>query len=421
MRFALSSYGTRGEVEPLVAVGRELTRRGHEVCMAVPPDLVTFVESSGISAVAYRLDSQTLIEPYVNYWTCYHRSIWRNRQDLMRFRFETQRIGTEALEETGAVLMLLAEGADLLLTGVNFEQPAFSVAEYHNIPLAAMHFTPVRVNGQLVPAVPSRLVRPVMTAREWWTWRLGTRKIENAQRRDLGLPEGTGPFSRRMAERGSLEIQAYDEACFPGLASEWAKYVGRRPFVGTLTIELPTESDEDVLSWIASGTPPICFGFGSMLVESAAKTIAIIAAACARLGERALVCAGVSEFSDGPAFDHVKVVPGANYAAVFPNCRAIVHHGGSSTTPIGMRAGIPQLILWKIPDQQIWAGAVKRLRVGTARPFTSLTEASLVTDLRTILAPEYIARAKNMVTRMTRPIEAATAAADLVENAARLR
>ena len=121
-----------------------------------------------------------------------------------------------------------------------------------------------------------------------------TKKLEDAQRRELGLPKTKAPYPRRMTERGALEIQAYDEVCFPGLATEWAKWNGQRPFVGTLTMELPTDADEEVLSWIAAGTPPIYFGFGSMLVESAADTLAMISAACAQLGERALVCSGRS-------------------------------------------------------------------------------------------------------------------------------
>ena len=122
-----------------------------------------------------------------------------------------------------------------------------------------------------------------------------TKEAEDAQRRELGLPKATGPSSRRIVERGSLEIQAYDELCFPGLAAEWAS--GRRPFVGALTMELPTDADDEVASWIAAGTPPIYFGFGSMPVESPADTVAMISAACTQLGERALICSGANDFN----------------------------------------------------------------------------------------------------------------------------
>ena len=248
--------------------------------------------------------------------------------------------------------------------------------------MATLHYFPMRANGQLVPILPSPLGRSAMTVYEWLGWRW-TKKVEDAQRRELGLPKATGPSPRRIAERGSLEIQAYDEVCFPGLAAEWAKWDGRRPFVGALTMELPTDADEEVASWIAAGTPPIFFGFGSMPVESPADTLAMISAACAQLGERALVCAGWSDFSDVPHFDHVKVVGAVNYAATFPACRAVVHHGGAGTTAAGLRAGVPTLILSTWPDQTIWGAQVKRLKVGTARRFSTTTQESLVADLRT--------------------------------------
>jgi UDP:flavonoid glycosyltransferase YjiC (YdhE family) len=264
------------------------------------------------------------------------------------------------------------------------------------------------------------VLRTAMTAREWQVWRL-SKNFEDKHRGELGLPKTTAPFSRRMTELGSLEIQAYDEACFPGLQAEWAKWNSQRPFVGTLTMELATDADNEVLSWIAAGTPPICFGFGSVPVESAADMLAMISAACAQLGERALICSGVSDFSNIRYVDHVKVVGKMNYADIFPACRAVVHHGGSSTTPIGLRAGIPTLVLWTIRDQWIWGAQVKRLKVGTARRFSNVTEETLVADLRTILAPQCLTRAREIATQMTKPAESIVTAADLVENSARSR
>jgi UDP:flavonoid glycosyltransferase YjiC (YdhE family) len=264
------------------------------------------------------------------------------------------------------------------------------------------------------------LTRAAMSVYEWLVWR-GVKKVEDAQRRELGLPKATGPAPRRIAERGSLEIQAYEAACFPGLAAEWAKWDGQRPFVGTLTLEMATDADEDVASWIAAGTPPIFFGFGSIPVESPAQTLAMIGAACAQLGERALVSAGWTDFSNVPDFEHVKVVGAVNYAAIFPVCRAVVHHGGAGTTAAGLRAGVPTLILWMADVQVIWGAAVKRLKVGTARRFSTTTEKTLIADLRRILSPQYVARARELAARMSRPGESVAAAADLAENFVRVR
>ena len=419
MRFVLASYGSRGDIEPCAAIGRELLRRGHDVRMAVPPDLVGFIESAGLAAVAYGHETRQWIDLQRDFSTCLSRHFWKI-QELIRLGRESWEVFAECWEEIGATLMSVAEGADLLVTGLVFEGPVANVAEFYDIPLATLHTLPLRANGQLLPLLPARLARSAGTVVEWLVWRLW-KKVEDAQRRELGLPKATGPWPRRIADRGSLEIQAYEEFCFPGLAAEWAKWDGQRRFVGALTMELATDADEEVASWIAAGTPPIYFGFGSMPVESATDTLAMVGAACAELGERALVCSGWSDFSNVPHVEHVKVVGAVNHAAIFPACRAVVHHGGAGTTAAGLRAGVPTLILWMLGDQPNWGAVVKRLKVGFGRSFSTTTTESLVADLRTILAPQCVARAREIATRMAKPNESVAAAADLLEDFARLR
>jgi vancomycin aglycone glucosyltransferase len=86
-----------------------------------------------------------------------------------------------------------------------------------------------------------------------------------------------------------------------------------------------------------------------------------------------------------------------------------------------MRAGIPTLILWHpINDQEIWADAVKRLKVGSGRSFSASNLGSLVADVRSILDPQCIARACEVAAQMTKPAESVASAADLLENAGRL-
>ncbi|GFG73611.1 glycosyltransferase [Mycobacterium botniense] len=419
MIFALACWGSRGDVEPCVAVGRELLRRGHEVHVAVPPDLVDFATAAGPATVPFGPETRAVLDAHRNFWTCFFRNPWRIRE-LTRSRRDVAQPILRCWREMSATLMTLADGADLLFTGVNFEDAAANVAEYYDIPLATLHYFPLRPNSQVLPFLPSPVGRSAVAAFWWLSWR-GTKKAEDAQRRELGLPKATCPAPRRITERGSLEIQAYDEACFPGLAAEWAKWDGQRPFVGTLTLNLPTDADQEVAAWIAAGTPPIFFGFGSIPVESPTDTLAMISSACARLGERALVGAAGTDFGHLPRFEHVKVVGAINYAAIFPTCRALVHHGGSSTTPIGLRAGVPQLILYWDLVHAIYGAAVKRLQVGTARRFSTATEKTLVADLRKILAPPYRTRAREIATRITPPAESVAAAADLVEDFARQR
>jgi UDP:flavonoid glycosyltransferase YjiC (YdhE family) len=424
MKFALASFGTRGDIEPSVAVGRELLRRGHDVHIAVPPNLVGFVEATGLTTIAYGLDTQEGLQEGLDanreFWTLLFHNFWKI-DDLSKAWHGLWDPVAEMWTHMNKTLMSLADGADVLLTGLNFEQAAANVAEYYDIPFATLHFFPIRPNGQLIGTLPSPLIKFGMTAMGVLSWHLLTKKLDEAQRRELGLPKARGTSWRRISERGSLEIQAYDEVCFPGLAAEWAKWNGQRPFVGPLTMELTTDADDEVASWIAAGTSPICFGFGSFAVESPAETVEMIATACEQLGERALICSGWTDFSDVPHFDHVKVVGAVNYAAVFPACRAVVHHGGAGTTAASLRAGVPTLILWTMPDQPIWGAQFKRLKVGAARRFSTTTRETLVADLRRILTPEFAIRARELATRMTQPAESIANAADLVESIAHSR
>lgn len=420
MKFVLAFYGSRGDIEPCVAVGRELLRRGHDVRMAVSPNLVEFAESAGFPAVPYGPDAAVWHALHRDFLMHIFRKFWRI-QELIRLGREDWKLFARFWRDANTTVMSVAGGADLLFTDAGFDQPIANIAEYYDIPLATLDTSPLGAEGQL-GRIQSPLIRFTTRIFKWALSRL-EKRLGDAQRRELGLPKATGPASRGIAARKALKIQAYDEVCFPGLAAEWAKSNGPmgslRPFVGALTMELPTDADEDVSAWIAAGTPPICFGFGSMPVKSPADTLTMIGAACAQLGERALVCAAGTDFSRVPHQEHVKVVDTIDYASVFPACRAVVHHGGTGTTAAGLRAGVPTLILSTWLDQILWGTQVTQLKVGATRPFESTTQQSLVDDLSVILAPEYAARAREFATRMTKPAESVAAAADLVENFAR--
>ena len=329
MKFVQACYGSRGDVEPSVAVGAELLRRGHQVRMAVTPDLIGFAEAAGLEAVPFGPDLRSFIDAQRNTSTG---NVFRKIPELIRSMRQGQALLADTWKQTSKTLTPLVDGADLLITHQYLEESAINIAEYYGIPLATLHISPMRTYGQ------NRAATAINEWQQYWGW---FRKPDVAQRRELGLPKATSPSQRRITERGSLEIQAYDEVCFPGPAAEWAKLGGQRPFVGTLTLALPTDADDEVASWIAAGTPPISFGFGGTPVQSPADTLAMIAGACKQLGERALVCAAASDFGNTPQFEHVKVVKAMNFEAIFPTCRALVHQGGSTPRLLACAPGSP--------------------------------------------------------------------------------
>jgi vancomycin aglycone glucosyltransferase len=395
MKVVVVGYGSRGDLEPCAVVGRELVRRGHDVSMAAPPNMLAFVESAGLSAVAYGPDTREQMNSATDVIVDMQAKV-QNPAGLLT---EVVEHLNKVKSEKSATLTELASGADLLVVGFNEQGVAANVAEYYGIPLVALHPFPSRIwtDGELALSV--------------------AKDTDDAQRGALGLPDATGPWT-------TLEIQAYDELCLPGPAAEWVESDGLDerancfgPFVGALTLELPTDADDEVLSWIAEGTPPIYFGFGSTPINSPAETVAVISAACAKLGERALICSGPNDFADVPRSDHVKVAAEVNHAAILPACRAAVHHGGAGATAAGMRAGIPTLILWFWLDQPMWADGVTRLEIGSGRSFFDSTLDSLVADLRFTLAPERVDRAREVAAQMTKAGQSISSATDLVEEA----
>ena len=239
---------------------------------------------------------------------------------------------------------------------------------------------------------------------------------------DFGLPKAKAPAPWRIADRGSLEIQAYDDVYFPGLASEWAKWADRRPFVGALAMVVPDRVVGGRSSWIAAGTPPICLGLAASRSSRGPTLFAMISAACAQLGKRALVCTGWTDSRRGPR-------PRARQSGGRGELRGIFCRpaGRSCTTadsslagrgPAGRGSPVDPLDVARI---RALAAQLKQLGVDAARPALDHDpEKSLIADLRRILGPQFVARAREMAPQITEPVTSAATAADHVKRFRRL-
>ena len=230
---------------------------------------------------------------------------------MIRLWRESREFRNQCWREINTTLTALAEEADLLLTGRVFEDAAANVAEYYHIPLATLHYLPVRPDGRLLPSCRRR--QPLCYDDERLASLARDEETRPRAAPRTGLPTATGPSARRIADRGSLEIQAYDEITSPAGGRmggmDWEPKALCRP----ADDGVDEGYDDEVASWIAAGTPPIFFGFGSMPFESPADTIDMIASR-AELGARALVGPGWSGSNRVPHFEHVKVVGAVNHA-----------------------------------------------------------------------------------------------------------
>lgn len=385
--------------------------------MAVPPNLVPFARDAGLPDVtAYGPDSQRQLQGDVferpDALTAATPADWLRLGNPVAALRKARAAATAGWPEMNRTLLALTEGAHRIVSGTAYQEIVANVAERHRIPLAEIHYFPVRANNAALPVrLPAGLLRAGWSAGEWSYWRL-VKPAEDRQRRELGLPPASTRAVQRIVESGALELQAYDPVFFPGLATEWRR---TRPLIGSLTLQQPTEVDEEVAAWIGAGAPPVYFGFGSMPVENPGHTLEMVTRVCAELGERALVCSGATDFGSSPAAAHVHLVASVNHAAVFPACRAVVHHGGAGTTAAGVRAGVPALVLWVAAEQPLWGRQLTRLGIGRSRRFTATTDTNLRDDLRAVLDAGTARRAREVATRMIPAAVSVGTAADLIE------
>ncbi|NKY87191.1 glycosyltransferase [Nocardia veterana] len=425
MRIAIPLTGTRGDVQPVLALGLELRRRGHDVVLGVPPNLVDFAGSAGLPARACGPDVQRLYSSRAGQRALATGNTLRLMQLVARQMADyADRMNREVIE--------VCAGAELIVASTVTEDRAVSVAEAMDVPLVSLHYFPARANAAYpFPGVlPSHWAPPGPVNRATWAIAENLRRIVFMRylddlRAQLGLARSRASIAAVLARRAVPEVQIYDPALVPGLPAQWD---GRRPFTGFLTLDADTRraigelGDEhaDILAWIEDGDPPVFFGFGSMPIADPAAVLAMVREVARRLRVRALVSAGWSGMGNPGAQgdSQVAVVGPFAHDLVFPRCAAAVHHGGVGTLFESLRAGLPTLVCSVSFDQPMWGGQVRRLGLGGHLRFTRLTTDRLLREVAALLDSGHRDRTARFAARL-RTEGAAAHAADIVEAAAR--
>ena len=410
--------GSRGDAQPLVVVGEQLRRRGHQVVLGVSPNLVPFGEKVGLPTFPVGPDSQQFLESPSG-------QRWLAAGDAVALTQALGRIVHENAALLDADTLRVCDGADLIIAGSLAEHRAACVAEAHRIPLVCLHYAPMRPTA----AYPNMLIttEPLPRRRSLAThslfqrmyWRIMAQDI-NTFRSTLGLAPVTTPTAIRLAAAGTLELQAYHRTLVPDLTD----YPAHRPIIGFLAPDRmlrqrlgELDVDPELDAWLTDGDPPVFVGFGSMPIIDPAATMDMITTVAHRIGTRVLIGAGWSRFGQVQVpGDRVRVATGVlNYDRVLPRCQVAVHHGGSGTVAAGVAAGIPTFVCSLVADNPFWGARVKELGIGVHQRFASLTQNSLEAGLRCCLQPEVITGARAVGDIVRADTGAADRAADLVE------
>lgn len=419
MRYVFAVVGSRGDVQPAVALSGELLRRGHDVTLAAPPNLVDFGRGAGIPTEAYGVDSKELIGSDL-----VQRDLKsRNPRRRMRAVAEVTCLGGREMQHR---LIDLADGADAIIGTPAGQERAHAVSRRLGIPHVPVHYCPIRGNRRIsifdIVGIPAPAP---LAAASWWVLdQLLTRSqraTEATLLADIGLAPGKGPLSRQIAATGVPEIQAYDPAIIPGLAADWGS---RRPLVGFLNLTAAQRSsigddgiDADLDAWLDAGPPPLYVGFGSMRIKNPDALSGAILHAAEALDLRVLVAQGWNDFMSDVDDPRVRVVGAIDHDAVLPRCAAVMHHGGAGSVAAGLRAGAPTIVAWLSADQPLWGAMLARAGVGASQRMSKVTGAWLTDSLRKVLSPNAVGAARTLRDEMVPPAVAAAAAADVIEQA----
>jgi vancomycin aglycone glucosyltransferase len=408
MRVLLSTIGTRGDVQPLVALALELQQLGHAAHLCVPPDFRAWIEGLGIAVTAIGPDLRATAQAKASAAPPTADQRRQLVESTVAAQFET--------------LASTARDCDAILGATALQIAARSVAERMGVPyvfaaycpavLPSTHHAPP-VLGMLggVP-VPGPSDYAALWARDAERFNAMFGEALNSRRSALGLAPVDDVRSHIFTDRPWL-------AADPTLAP-WPVDADENVLqTGAWLVPDQRPLSAELAAFLDAGEPPVYFGFGS--IRAPQDLGQVIVASARALGRRAIVARGWADLSLVDDQPDCLAVDEVNQQRLFARVAAVVHHGGAGTTTAATRAGAPQVVIPQMYDQHYWGQRVQQLGIGTAHPPGNPTVASLTSALERALQTDVAGRAASIASHM-RSDGALTAAHCLVaqiENATR--
>jgi sterol 3beta-glucosyltransferase len=346
MHIRLLALGTRGDVQPYIALGLGLQQAGFEVSLGTTSNFKTFVEDWGLTSLTSDVDMQAIIA---------------KAGSRRKAKWEVFRV---LLEQTVA----LSQGADMLI---------YSGAALFTAPHAAEKGGFPAIPALVQPAIhPTRSFPSVgMPALSWggwynnftygfvdWlTWTFTKSQVNRWRGDKLGLPPASQSAMASVRQGKVPTLFGFSPSVLPK-PPEWDHnvHVTGYWFLPEKTWQPPTE----LLQFLDAGAPPVYIGFGSMASNNAEQTTRIVLDAVKQAGVRAVLASGWGGLAASALPANVMLIESAPHEWLFPRMAAVVHHGGAGTTAAGLRAGVPTVIIPFGGDQPFWGHHVHALGVG---------------------------------------------------------
>lgn len=372
MRITILTIGSRGDVQPYLALGRGLQAAGHEVRLATHAVFEDFVRGQGLDFALVEINPKELLQSEAgqawlesgkNPLIFVRRFVKAFAPLLARTLDESWQAcqGAEAIVYSplalGGFHIAAKLGVPCYLAGL---QPKRPTREHPHMIFPRLPLGPLynRATHAVSRALARTMIGPILAPVN--DWRVAT----------LGLPRLTVGEYLRAHERVPT-LYGVSPVVFPRPA-DWPAWVH---MTGYWFLDQPADwqPPAELVDFLDRGQPPVYIGFGSMSGRDPAATTQTVVAALAAAGQRGVLLTGWGGL-ERAAMESAAAELGVDVLAVesiphdwlFPRMAAVVHHGGAGSTAAGLRAGVPSAAVPFFGDQPYWGAMLADLGVGPA-------------------------------------------------------
>lgn len=363
MTITLIAAGSRGDVQPYIALGRGLADAGYSVRILSSDDFAGLVEQAGLPFASIGESTEEIVQS----------AEWKATLESGNMISILRRMNAEMqvrAREQVARIPALAAGSDLLIAGLNALGGITAIAEKLRLPLLQAYLlplTPTRSYASVLVPVSSlggplnrasfHLTRQML----WQSFRVG----DSAARAELSLTRAPfwGPF-RALAAGRTPVLYGFSPHVLPRPA-DWD---ANTHVTGYWFLDPPAgwTPPADLAAFLDAGPPPVYIGFGSMGNRDPEAAAALSLRALELSGQRGILASGWGGLRPVDVPETVHLIQSVPHSWLFPRLAAVVHHGGAGTIVVGLRAGVPSIVVPFFADQPFWGRRVAQLGVGPA-------------------------------------------------------
>lgn len=366
-RITILAIGSRGDVQPFIALGLGLQRAGYTVCIAAAADYAELVETYGLAFHPLVGRISTLLDPagVEQFLAHADHPVWAGRH----FVRQVNPIVAQLMRDC----RIACQDAHALIVSTLGMYCGLHLAEKLQIPWIVAHLHPYGPTGaaphMFFPSLP--LDTPLGSVYNRWThsladtvlWQVLRRPFNRSRHRLLDLqPLGPLALLQRLRRFAPPTLYGYSASVAPPPA-DWSN---GGPITGYWFLAANGWQPPAALAaFLAAGPPPVYLGFGSMMLGRDGDRITqLVVDALQQVGERGILYRGWGELGRMALPPAVLAVDAVPHDWLFKRVQAVVHHGGAGVTAAALRAGVPAVVVPFLGDQHFWAKRVCDLGAG---------------------------------------------------------